>query len=196
MNLKTERLQELSNLFVQDLRSSQYYQQLSADERNALERRLASEASRGIRPLVPGAHPDDLETAQSEAEDQLRVQLPAELLAVLEAVDGFSENGVTLYSADHDPQDDQAYGPSIVAENLCLWSTLPELAEEYLFLGDSDLWYFVWEIESDRYLALSRSTLKPVHYFGSIEAMINDMLAQALRIPQTSGPANESTRPF
>jgi hypothetical protein len=193
MKLRTELLQELSDLFVQDLRASQYYQQLSAEERNALEQRLADEASRGIRPLVPGAHPDDLETTQSEAEDQFDIQLPAELLAVLKVVDGFSENGVTLYGADQDPQHDQAYGASIVAENLCLWSTMPELAEEYLFLGDSDLWYFVWEIKSNRYGALSRSTLKPVHYFESIEAMINDMLVQALRVPQTSEPANDST---
>jgi hypothetical protein len=196
MKLKTELLQELSNLFVQDLRSSQYYQQLSAEERNALERGLAREASRGGRPLVPGAHPDDLESVRSEAEDQLGIQLPPELLAVLESVDGFSENGVTLYGADQDPEHDQAYGASIVAENLCLWASMPELAEKYLFLGDSDLCYFAWEIESDRYAALSRSTLKPVHYFESIDGMINDMLSQALRIPQTSDPANEFEPPF
>jgi hypothetical protein len=182
MNLDTDLLRELSDLFVSDLRASQYYNQLSSDERASLEHRLAKDAARGGRPLLPGALPDDIERTEQAAQDELGIELPTELREILAEVDGFSENGVNLYGAEQDLPDEQAYGPTLVAENLSLWSVMPETARKYLFVGDSDLWYFVFDLETKQYVVWSRSALKPVHSFGSAAEMVNDMLNQALRI--------------
>ena len=182
MNLNTDLLSELSNLFVSDLRASQYYLQLSSDERTNLENRLARDAARGGRSLLPGALPEDIERTEQAAQDELGIDLPAELRDIFTEVDGFSENGVSLYGTDQDLPDEQAYGPTIVAENLSLWSVMPDTARKYLFIGDSDLWYFVFELGNKQYVVLSRSTLEPVHSFGSAADMVNDMLNQALRI--------------
>jgi hypothetical protein len=59
---------------------------------------------------------------------------------------------------------------------------MPETTEKYLFIGDSDLWYFGFDLESNQFVVLSRSSLEPVHSFGSAAEMVNDMLSQALRI--------------
>lgn len=182
MNLNTELLSELSDLFINDLRGSQYYLQLSSDERTNLEHRLARDAARGGRPLLPGALPEDIERTEQAANDELGIDLPSELFEVFAEVDGFSENGVSLFGTDQDLPDEQAYGPTIVAENLSLWSVIPEIARKYLFIGDSDLWYFGFDLGTKQYVALSRSTLTPVHTFGSAGEMVNDMLNQALRI--------------
>jgi hypothetical protein len=182
MNLNTDLLSELSNLFVSDLRASQYYLQLTSDERTTLENRLARDAARGGRSLLPGALPDDIKRTEQAAQDELGIDLPAELRDLLTEVDGFSENGVSLYGTDQDLPDEQAYGPTIVAENLSLWSVMPETAKKYLFIGDSDLWYFAFDLGNKQYVVLSRSTLEPVHGFGSAADMVNDMLSQALRI--------------
>jgi hypothetical protein len=182
MNLNTDLLSELSNLFVSDLRASQYYLQLSSDERTNLENRLARDAARGGRSLLPGALPEDINRTEQAAQDELGIDLPAELRDIFKEVDGFSENGVSLYGTDQDLPDEQAYGPTIVAENLSLWSVMPETARKYLFIGDSDLWYFGFDLGSKQYVVLSRSTLQPVHAFGSAPDMVNDMLNQALRI--------------
>jgi uncharacterized protein YneR len=182
MHLKTELLSELSDLFVGDLRASQYYQQLSPEDRATLESRLARDAARGSRPLVPGALPEDIERTEQLAHDELGVDLPTELRDIFAEVDGFSENGVSLYGTDQDLPDEQTYGPTIIAENLSLWSAMPETAEKYLFIGDSDLWYFGFDLESSQFVVLSRSSLEPVHSFGSAAEMVNDMLRQALRI--------------
>jgi hypothetical protein len=192
MPLKTDLLRQLSDLFVNDLRASQYYLQLSPEERRTLEKRLAQDAARGSRPLVPGALPEDIERTEQAAHDQLGLDLPADLCNVLAEIDGFSENGVTLYGTDQGLPDDQAYGPTIVAENLALWSGMPETVEEYLFIGDSDLWYFVFDLQSKRFAVLSRSTLEPVHSFSSAAELVNDMLAQALAIspePEKDSPS-------
>ena len=182
MNLNTDLLSELSNLFVSDLRASQYYLQLSSDERTNLENRLARDAARGGRSLLPGALPEDIKRTEQAAQDELGIDLPAELSDIFKEVDGFSENGVNFYGTDQDLPDEQAYGPTIVAENLSLWSVMPETARKYLFIGDSDLWYFVFDLGNKQYVVLSRSTLEPVHSFGSAADMVNDMLNQALRI--------------
>jgi len=182
MNLDTDLLHELSDLFVSDLRASQYYNQLSSDERANLEHRLAKDGARGSRPLLPGALPEDIERTEQAVQDELGIELPNELHDIFAEVDGFSENGVSLYSVEQDLPDEQAYGPTLVAENLSLWSLMPETAEKYLFIGDSDLWYFGFDLEKKQYVVLSRSTLKPVHSFSSVAEMVNDMLKQALRI--------------
>jgi hypothetical protein len=182
MNVNTDLLSELSNLFVSDLRASQYYLQLSSDERTNLENRLARDAARGGRSLLPGALPEDIERTEQAAQAELGIDLPAELRDIFTEVDGFSENGLSLYGTDQDLPDEQAYGPTIVAENLSLWSVMPETARKYLFIGDSDLWYFVFDLGNKQYVVLSRSTLQPVHAFGSAADMVNDMLNQALRI--------------
>jgi hypothetical protein len=182
MNLDTDLLRELSDLFVNDLRASQYYNQLSSDERTKLEHRLARDAARGSRPLLPGALPEDIERTQGVTQAELGIELPNELCEILAEVDGFSENGVSLYGAEQDLPDEQTYGPTLVAENLSLWSLLPETAEKYLFIGDSDLWYFGFDLGTKQSVVLSRATLKPVHSFGSAAEMVNDMLKQALRI--------------
>jgi len=47
-------------------------------------------------------------------------------------------------------------------------------------VGDSELWFFAYEISSSSFVALSHSAMKPAHRFSGIEVLVNDMLAQAL----------------
>jgi hypothetical protein len=194
MNLNTDLLNELSELFLNDLRASQYYLQLSSDERNNLEHRLARDAARGSRPLLPGALPEDIEQTEQAASDELGIELPADLREIFAEIDGFSENGVSLFGTDQDLPDEQAYGPTIVAENLSLWSAMPETARKYLFLGDSDLWYFAFNLEAKQYVVLSRVTLGPVHVHASAAEIVNDMLQQALRIDPYEEAGSASAR--
>src|SRR5260221_12885094 len=102
MHLKTELLRELSDLFVGDLRASQYYHQLSPEDRTTLENRLAGDAARGSRPVVPGALPEAIQRTQEYAHDELGFDLPTELLGTFPDLNGLSENGGSLYGTDHD----------------------------------------------------------------------------------------------
>ena len=58
MALKTRYLQELSDLFVQDLKRSQYYRKLPENERRDLDDQIAEEALQGQYPLLPAADAD------------------------------------------------------------------------------------------------------------------------------------------
>ncbi len=179
MNLNEKLLRELSDLFLGDLRSSEYYRGLGADDRANLEKQLARDAANGVRPLVPGASPDQVAKLCAQCEAELGATPPASLLRVLTVVDGFVENGVSLYGADRESTEEETV-PSLIAQNLALWSAFPATAQKYLFVGDSELWFFAYEIPTSTYVALSRSTVRPVHRFSGLEALVNDMLAQAI----------------
>src|SRR5208337_282887 len=53
MPVNRRYIKELSDMFVDDLRRSDYYRQLTAPQRDDLEDRLTSEAEQGYYPLVP-----------------------------------------------------------------------------------------------------------------------------------------------
>jgi hypothetical protein len=190
MDLNDQLLRELSNLLLTDLRSSEYYRDLSADDRANLEKQLARDAANGLRPLVPGASPDQIAKLRVRSETELGVSLPSSLLRTLSVIDGFVENGVSLYGVDQDSNAEETV-PGLIAQNLALWSAFPDSAKKYLFVGDSELWFFAYEIPSSTYVALSRSSVRPIHRFSGIEALVNDMLAQALghfgEQPENSG---------
>src|SRR5689334_4612839 len=107
MDLNQQLLRELSNLFLGDLRSSEYYRDLSADDRANLEKQLARDAANGRYPLVPGASPDQVARLRAQSETELGVPLPSSLLRILSVIDGFVENGVSLYGADKDPNEEE-----------------------------------------------------------------------------------------
>jgi hypothetical protein len=183
MALNEQYLQDLSDLFVQDLRGSDYYRNLSQPEKNELERRLHEESLQGRHPLLPGADEDDLARLREIAEQELGVTLPVSIQEVLRQVDGFVENGVTLYGVDAEIRGVEfESGPGLIAENSVTWSGTPETARRYLFIGDSDLWYFAIEIETGLPVVLDRLSLTREHPFSSVEEMVEDMLEQALGI--------------
>lgn len=183
MVLNQQYLQDLSDLFVQDLRGSDYYRNLSQPEKNELEQRIHEESLQGRHPLLPGADEEDLARLREIVEQELGVTLPVSIQEVLRQVDGFVENGVTLYGVDAEIRGTELEsGPGLVAENSLTWSDTPETARRYIFIGDSDLWYFAIEIETGLPVVLDRSSLAQEHPFSSVEEMVEDMLEQALGI--------------
>jgi hypothetical protein len=181
MALKSRYLQELSDLFVHDLRRSHYYRKLPEPQRRDLDHRIAEEASQGLYPLLPCGDDEALRTLSEAVKKELNIPLPASVVDILRQVDGFVANSVSLYGVDAELRDDRFdSGPGFLAENLVKWSSFAETIQKYLFLGDSDLWFFALELDSGRAVALQRSTLKPAHYFTTVEEMVDDMMQQAL----------------
>jgi hypothetical protein len=143
MPLNTRYLKELSDIFVEDLKRSDYYRGLPEKQKHNLDDRLETEASEGLYPLLPGADEAELEKLAEAINEKLHIRLPAALVDILRQVDGFAENGVSLYGVDAELREDQFdSGPGLLAENLVHWSGFPETMQKYLFVGDSDHWQF------------------------------------------------------
>lgn len=181
MSLNSDYLQELSDLFVADVRKSAYYAGLSEKQRGQFDAQVEDEEMRGLHPLLPGAAEEELERLSKAIRKELGILLPSAAVEILRQVDGFVENGVSLYGVDPEFRDDHFdSGPGILAENQAKWSGYADAAQRYLFIGDSDLWFFAIEIRSGQAWALDRSTLTPEHSFKTVEEMVDDMMRQAL----------------
>jgi len=181
MSLNSDYLQELSDLFVADVRKSAYYAGLSAKQRGQFDAQVKDEEMRGLHPLLPGAAEEELERLSKAIRIELGILLPSAAVEILRQVDGFVENGVSLYGVDPEFRDDHFdSGPGILAENQAKWSGYADAAQRYLFIGDSDLWFFAIEMRSGQAWALDRSTLTPEHSFKTAEEMVDDMMRQAL----------------
>jgi hypothetical protein len=181
MPINQRHLTELSDLFIEDLRQSEYYRNLPTTERNQLEARIEQEAAAGARPLLPGATATELAALARAVKARLGIELPLSLQNILRNIDGFAENGVTLYCVDPDFREDGFdSGPGLLAENEAFWGGLPEAAGRYLFVGEADLWLFAFDLPSGGYVALDRHTLRLAHRFADAEEMVNDMLSQSL----------------
>jgi hypothetical protein len=181
MKLNHSLLVRLSNKYVHDLRRSVYYKELTAAERAALEERLIADTQDGSLPLLPGALEDNLDWFQDCSEAELGVSLPPSWLEVLREVDGFVENGVTLYAIDpwlHGDDDESTAG--IIAETRAFWASYPSADSRYILLADTDLFYYAFEITSSRFVVLSRTTLKLVHQFETAPDLATDLVQQAL----------------
>ena len=181
MPLNRRYLKELSDLFVDDLKRSDYYRKLPENQQHDLDDRLATDALQGMYPLLPGADEAELQKLSEAINERLHVQLPPAVIDILRQVDGFAENGVSLYGIDAELREDQFdSGPGLLAENLVNWSGFPETIQKYLFVGDSDLWHFAVELATEQPVALYKSTLKQAHRFSTMDELVNDMMRQAL----------------
>ncbi len=181
MAIKESYLKQLSDLFVSDLLRSRYYKDLPLERQVELREQIESERDRGQNPLVPGATDTEIQNLAQAVENELHISLPNSVREIIRQIDGFVENGVTLYGVDFEyREDDFDAVPGLLAQNLAIWSNFAESFIRYLLLGDSELWYFGIDIESGRPVALDNSNLEPRHYFRSVDEMVNDMLQQAL----------------
>src|SRR5260370_15366572 len=106
MPLNKGYLQELSALLLRNLRRSDYYLQMPKTERAKLEARLQGDSEEGFLPLLPGAHPDDLENLLDAIEEELGIELPSSAIEILRQVDGFCFNGMILYAIDPELRSD------------------------------------------------------------------------------------------
>ena len=181
MPLNPKYLKELSHLFVEDLKRSDYYRKLPDNEQRDLDDRIASELAEGRYPLLPGAEEEDLQKLSKAIQQKLHVRLPVEVIDILRQVDGFCENGVSFYGVDGELRDDQFdSGPGLLAENLVTWAGFPVKMQRYLFVGDSDLWYFAVELATGHPVVLDKATLKQADRFASLEELVHEMMDQAL----------------
>jgi hypothetical protein len=181
MSLNSHYLRTLSELFVADIKKSAYYANLSEKEQREFDAKVKEEKAQGLYPLLPGATEEELARLSKAVRKELGIPLPNSVIEILRQVDGFVENGFSLYGVDAEFRDDQfESAPGVLAENHAKWSGYGETVQRYLFLGDSDLWFFAIELGTGQAVALDRSTLVPKHTFPTVEEMVNDMMRQAL----------------
>ena len=109
-----------------------------------------------------------------------RWQPPQEFIDVLRHVNGFEWNGFILYGVDRGAfltaPEYSVYG--LIEQNE-IWYEV-ESQRAYLFLGESNISWYVYEIATGRYMELDNPSGQEMTAFGSCAEMLEKLLDDCL----------------
>ncbi len=124
---------------------------------------------------------EEAERFAARVKTQLGVDLPQEYIDFIQEADGFAENGVFLYSVDQEDPEMQGM-PSVINENI-QWGIAAKAGTEWLYLGHSDLWLYGQNLQTKKFHALYKDTVKSIKEFESFDNMVTNMMKEALGLP-------------
>ena len=127
-------------------------------------------------PLVP-ARPELLLSLPNLLKKELSIGAPEPYLEFLRRANGFQYNGVFFFSCD--PAIEL---PDLVAENLYLRHQ-NSLFEDYLVLGQSNLWHYAYHEPSSTYRALQVDAARNAYYeFEDFDDCLSSALEETLEL--------------
>ena len=127
-----------------------------------------------------GASEGELKRFFEEAKCKRRVELPADYAEILKTVNGLEFNGYILYGIDErllDKTPDQSIN-GLIARNEVWYEN--DRQKRYVFIGESDISWYVYDLEERRYSELDNPSGEECEVFSSLECMVEKMLNDAL----------------
>ena len=127
----------------------------------------------------PGAAKETIELWSAHVQDTLGVRPPQGFVDILLYVNGLEWNGSILYGVDQSFLDGPSYPVSGLIEQNELWHEV-EGQRAYLFLGESNISWYVYELASGRYLELDNPSGQEMAVFHSCAEMLEKLLDDCL----------------
>ncbi|MFR6171962.1 MAG: YrhA family protein [Blautia sp.] len=126
-----------------------------------------------------GASPKEISKLVIEAKKKLNVEIPKEYLDVISKINGLEFNGFILYGIDEYLLDNEInqsiYG---LLESNQIWYE-NEGQKKYLFLGESNISWYVYEYKSNAFIELDNPSGTEILKFNNFYEMFNKLLIDA-----------------
>jgi len=103
------------------------------------------------------------------------MRLPDDYISLLKLSDGFSVNGLNLYSSN--TQDEPYYLPGLIETNLLFWQET-EL-KKYIAFGEENSYRLVFATDKQKYVCVDRVTWEPIQEFNELFELLNFVLVEA-----------------
>lgn len=130
--------------------------------------------------INPGISEGELENFEVKVRTELNVDVPKEYAKILKVVNGLEFNGFIIYGVDSDLLDSQQNQRiNGLIENNKIWYE-NEWQKKYIFLGESNISWYVYDLSLHKYLELDNPSGNEVEIFETIESMIEKILTDAL----------------
>ena len=128
-------------------------------------------------PVQPGADEAAIVDVRFRLQDRFGATLPDAYADLLRREDGLDVDGLVLYGSRQSPE---SRGPGgfwqgLVAANE-MWRDVPG-REDYLVLGDSDLYLLTVDLDGGSPVLRDRVTAEPVEWFPDVAAALERLLA-------------------
>lgn len=134
--------------------------------KEARERR----AARG-RETPEGAGEEELEALKEAAKEEGE-EIPEDYLEVLKRIDGYENNGYSLYGTEREGR------KGIISMNQ-IWHENQE-QKKYVFIGESDINWYVYEREEKKYLQLDKPSGEVYGEYESGEEMAEEVIRESM----------------
>lgn len=126
------------------------------------------------RSIPSRASVSEIEKFKKWAVEQFGEEVPWEkYVPFLEEVNSIEFNGIFLYGIDPDDSNLD------IIENNEIWHDVEE-NKKYLFLGDGDISWYVWDSEIDEFQELDKPSGEVMEIFESCNAMLIEALQTAI----------------
>ncbi len=127
-----------------------------------------------------GASKEEIDKLVEKAKEQLGVELPKEYLEIISKVNGIEFNGFILYGIDEyllEHENNQSiYG--LIDSNQTWYEN--EEQKKYLFLGESNISWYVYEYENNKFIELDNPSGRESSKFNNFYEMFNKLLVDAV----------------
>lgn len=127
-----------------------------------------------------GATEEEVQLFIKEIKCELRVDLPDEYINILKVVNGLEFNGFILYGIDQNILNNQPnefiYG--LIEYNKIWYEN--EWQKQYIFLGESNISWYVYDLEESQYYELDNPSGRKCEVFSSLDYLVERILSDAL----------------
>lgn len=127
-----------------------------------------------------GASEEEIQRFIEEIKLELKVDLPSDYVKILEVVNGIEFNGFILYGIDQQiltkKQNQTING--LIEYNKIWYEN--EWQNKYIFLGESNISWYVYDLESKKYLELDNPSGRENEVFNTVECLVERILSEAL----------------
>lgn len=127
-----------------------------------------------------GASEEELEIFIPTVRKELGIDLPTEYIEVLKVINGLEFDGYILYGIDMELlKDEPERNINGLIQNNKDWYE-NEWNKKYLFIGDSSMSWYVYDIDAQQYCELDNPSGEEMEVFNSIEDMLYKLLCEAI----------------
>ena len=127
-----------------------------------------------------GATEKEIQMFVEKVRAEIDVELPHEYLRLLELVDGLEFNGFILYGIDHclllNEQNQSIYG--LIEYNKIWYEN--DWQKNYLFLGESNISWFVYDLDACKYIELDNPSGRENTVFNNFDSMLERFFSDSL----------------
>ena len=127
----------------------------------------------------PGVPNEIINIWSTHVQSSLGIKPPQEFMDILLYANGFEWNGYILYGVDQNFFDNPSCAVSGLIEQNEIWYEV-ESQRAYLFLGESNISWYVYEIASGRYMELDNPSGREIVVFNSCTEMLEKLLDDCL----------------
>lgn len=127
-----------------------------------------------------GATEEEIQLFKKRVTEELNVILPGEYINILKVVNGIEFNGFIFYGIDEvvlrEIPNQKVNG---LIENNKIWYE-NEWQHQYIFLGESNISWYVYNIDMKKYYELDNPSGRESKEFSSLENLLEKLLSDSL----------------